>query len=179
MKQGVKISKVFFRANERIRAREILLIDENGTRLGVTPFYDAINKARSAGLDLVEISPNEKPPVCKIMDFGRYKYDQQKKEHENRQRIKHIENKEIRLSVNIGAHDLQVKADRAKEFIEKGHRVSVGLKLFGRENMFVDRAYQVIRHFAELCNAELSEEPKKLGNQIRVGLVQKKVKSEK
>lgn len=174
----MKISKVFFRANERIRAREVLLIDETGTRLGVTPFYDAINKARNIGLDLVEISPNEKPPVCKIMDFGRYKYDQQKKERENWQKVKHIENKEIRLSVNIGAHDLQFKADRAKEFIEKGHRVSVGLKLFGRENIFVDRAYQVIRHFADLCDTELSEEPKKLGNQIRVGLI-KRLKNKK
>ena len=108
------------------------------------------------------------------MDFGRYKYEQEKKDRENKQKSKSLELKEIRLSAKIGDHDLEVKANRAKEFIEKGHKILVSLRLHGRENIFVDRAINVIKKFADIVNMDLLEEPKKIGNQIRVNLSPKK-----
>jgi len=152
----------------------VLLIDADGTSLGVHSLFSAQQKAKESGLDLVEISPNNNPPVTKIMDFGRYKYEQEKKDKDNKQKSKTLEAKEIRLSAKIGNHDLEVKAKRAKEFIEKGHKILLSLRLHGRENIFVDRAVDVIKHFAEMIDMVVAEEPKKLGNQIRVNLVNKK-----
>ena len=150
------------------------MIDADGTSLGVHSLFSAQQKAKLAGLDLVEISPNNNPPVAKIMDFGRYKYEQEKKDRDNKQKSKTLEAKEIRLSAKIGDHDLEVKAKRAKEFIEKGHKILVSLRLHGRENIFVDRAVDVIKNFAEMIDMDVTEEPKKLGNQIRVNLINKK-----
>jgi len=150
------------------------LIDADGTSLGVHSLFSAQQKAKEAGLDLVEISPNSNPPVAKIMDFGRYKYEQEKKDRENRQKSKNLEAKEIRLSAKIGEHDLEVKANRAKEFINRGHKIIVSLKLRGRENIFADRAIDVIKKFAQMVDMDLSNEPKKVGNQIRVDLAPKK-----
>ncbi|MCX6812513.1 MAG: translation initiation factor IF-3 [Candidatus Berkelbacteria bacterium] len=160
--------------NDKIRAGKVLLIDENGTSFGVVPLFTAIAKSREAGLDLVEISPNNNPVVCKIMDFGKFKYDAEKKERENKAKSKHFETKEIRLSAKIGEHDLRVKADKAKELIAKGHKIQVSLKMRGRENIFVDRAIEVIRRFAEMVEMDLAEQPKKMGNQIRVNLEPRK-----
>jgi translation initiation factor IF-3 len=150
------------------------LIDADGTSLGVHSLFSAQQKAKEAGLDLVEISPNSNPPVAKIMDFGRYKYEQEKKDRENRQKSKNLEAKEIRLSAKVGEHDLEVKANRAKEFINRGHKIIVSLKLRGRENIFADRAIDVIKKFAQMVDMDLSNEPKKVGNQIRVDLAPKK-----
>ena len=133
-----------------------------------------MSRAREAGLDLVEISPNTNPPVCKIMDFGRYKYEQEKKDRENKQKSKTFEVKEIRLSAKIGDHDLRVKAEKAKKLSEKGHKILVSMRLHGRENIFISRAIEVIKHFAEMINMDLIEQPKKMGNQIRVGLIKRK-----
>lgn len=151
----------------------MLLIDADGTSLGVHSLFYAQQKAKLAGLDLVEISPNSNPPVAKIMDFGRYKYEQEKKDKDNKQKSKTLEVKEIRLSAKIGDHDLEVKAKRAKEFIKKGYKILVSLRLHGRENIFVDRAIEVIKHFADMIDMDVVEEPKKLGNQIRVNLINK------
>jgi translation initiation factor IF-3 len=152
----------------------VLLIDADGTSLGVHSLFSAQQKAKEAGLDLVEISPNNNPPVTKVMDFGRYKYDQEKKDKDNKQKSKTLEVKEIRLSAKIGDHDLEVKAKRTKEFIEKGHKILVSLRLHGRENIFVGRAIDVIKRFAGMVDMDLAEEPRKLGNQIRVNLTNKK-----
>lgn len=155
----------------------MLLIDADGTSLGAQSLFSAQQKARESDLDLVEISPNTNPPVAKIMDFGRYKYEQEKKDRDNKHKSKTLEAKEIRLSAKIGEHDLEVKAKRAKTFIEKGHKIMVSLRLHGRENIFVSRAVDVIKHFAEMVEMNVAEEPKKVGNQIRVNLV--KMKEEK
>jgi len=160
--------------NNRIRAAKMLLIDEDGTSLGVQPLFSALAKSRERGLDLVEISPNNNPPVCKIMDFGKFKYAQEKKERENKQKSKNFELKEIRLSAKIGEHDLQIKANKAKELADKGHKILVSLKLHGRENIFVGRAIEVIKKFADMVGMDLLEQPKKLGNQIRVNLISRK-----
>jgi len=108
------------------------------------------------------------------MDFGRYKYEQEKKDRENKQKSKTFEVKEIRLSAKIGDHDLRVKAEKAKKLSEKGHKILVSMRLHGRENIFISRAIEVIKHFAEMINMDLIEQPKKMGNQIRVGLIKRK-----
>ena len=154
-----------------------MLIDEDGTSLGVQSLFSALQKSREAGLDLVEISPNNNPPVAKIMDFGRFKYEQDKKDKENRSHSKQLEDKEIRLSARIGEHDLQVKAAKAKNLSEKGHKINVSLRMRGRENIFADRAIDVIKKFADLSEMDLAEEPKKMGNQIRVNLTKRKIKN--
>lgn len=151
-----------------------MLIDVEGVSHGVQSLFSALQMAREAGLDLVEISPNNTPPVAKIMDFGRYKYEQEKKDKDNRANSKQFEDKEIRLSAKIGDHDLQVKANKAKELSGKGHKINVALRLRGRENIFADRAFDVIRRFANLAEMDLLEEPRKLGNQIRVNLIKRK-----
>jgi len=171
------ISKKFLRVNDRIRAAKVMLIDEDGTSLGVQSLFSALQKSREAGLDLVEISPNNNPPVAKIMDFGRFKYEQDKKDKENRSHSKQLEDKEIRLSARIGEHDLQVKAAKAKNLSEKGHKINVSLRMRGRENIFADRAIDVIKKFADLSEMDLAEEPKKMGNQIRVNLTKRKIKN--
>jgi len=151
-----------------------LLIDEDGTSHGVQSLFSALSLARQAGLDLVEISPNSNPPVARIMDFGRFKYEQEKKDKDNKQKSKTFEDKEIRLSAKIGDHDLQVKANKAKELSEKGHKINVSLRLRGRENIFANRAIEVIKKFADIAGMDLQEEPKKLGNQIKVNLIKRK-----
>jgi len=151
-----------------------MLIDSAGASLGVQSLFLALQKAKEAGLDLVEISPNNVPPVAKIMDFGRFKYEQEKKDKDNRAHSKQFEDKEIRLSAKIGDHDLEVKANKAKELSDKGHKINVALRLRGRENIFADRAIDVIRRFADMAGMDLVEEPRKLGNQIRVNLIKRK-----
>ena len=156
-----------------------MLIDENGTSLGVHSLFTALEKSKNASLDLVEISPHNNPPVCKIMDFGRFKYEQEKKDKQNRQKSKTGDLKEIRLSAKIGEHDLQVKANKARELSSKGHKILISMRLFGRENIFIDRAKEVIRKFSAMIDMDLIEEPKKMGNQLRVNLIKKKVKEGK
>jgi len=170
----LRISNKFLRVNDRIRAARVMLIDEDGTSQGVQSLFLALQKAREAGLDLVEISPNNVPPVAKIMDFGRFKYEQEKKDKDNRAHSKQFEDKEIRLSAKIGDHDLEVKANKAKELSDKGHKINVALRLRGRENIFADRAIDVIKKFADMAGMDLVETPRKLGNQIRVNLIKRK-----
>lgn len=151
-----------------------MLIGEDGTSEGVQSLFSALQKSREAGLDLVEISPNNNPPVCRIMDFGKFKYEQEKKDKENRQKSKTAELKEIRLSAKIGSHDLEVKAAKARELMEKGDKIMVSLKLRGRENIFADRAVEIIKKFADMAGMDLLDRPKKLGNQFRVSLIPRK-----
>jgi len=169
-----RISSKFLRVNDRIRSAKVMLIDEDGTSLGVHSLFSALQKAKESGLDLVEVSPNNNPPVTKIMDFGRYKYELDKKDRENKANSKQLEDKEIRLSAKIGDHDLLVKANKAKELSAKGHKINISLRLRGRENIFADRAIDVIKKFADLAEMDLVETPKKLGNQIRVNLIRRK-----
>ena len=150
------------------------MVDADGTSLGVQSLFSALSKAKEAGLDLVEISPNNNPPVAKIMDFGKFKYEQEKKERENKQKSKNFELKEIRLSAKISEHDLQIKADKVKKLVGKGHKILVSLKLYGRENIFIDRAVEIIKKFSNMVEMDLFEEPKKIGNRIRVYLIPKK-----
>ena len=119
--------------NEQIRDREVRLIGENGEQLGIMSSRDAYKHAQEAGLDLVKIAPGAKPPVCKIIDYGKYKYEQPRKEKEAKKKQKTVEIKEVRLSPNIDTNDLNTKVNIAKKFISKWNKVKVTLRFRGRE----------------------------------------------
>lgn len=122
-----------FRMNERIRAREVRLIDENGNQLGVVPGRDAQNMARERGLDLIEVSPMANPPVCKIMDYGKYKYEQAKRDKEAAKRSKAAELKAIRMHPKTEEHDFQFKLRNTMTFLKQGDKVKVSVQFKGRE----------------------------------------------
>ena len=132
--------------NEQIRAKEVLVIGPNGEQLGVKQIKDALTLASYAGFDLVLINPNGKPPVCKIMDYNRYKYDQKKKQKENmkRQRETNLDMKEYRLSVSIDIHDFNTRVNNATKYLQKGHKVKVTIRFKvekWRINILVKRYY--------------------------------------
>lgn len=140
------------------------------------PRSNALALAHEKGLDLVEINPTSRPPVCKIMDFGKFKYDQSKKQKENKARQKEIELKEIRLTFKIGDHDIEYKAKNAKEFFDQGDRVKVSMRLRGRENAFVENAMIVFAKFAEKAGLDYESRPYRAGNQITAMMTEKKEK---
>ena len=119
--------------NEQIRDKEILLIGEHGEKLGIMSARDALKLAQDAELDLVKIAPTAKPPVCKIIDYGKYRYELLRKEKEAKKKQKVIEVKEVRLSPNIDTNDLNTKTSAARKFLEKGNKVKVTLRFRGRE----------------------------------------------
>ncbi|HEV2289319.1 MAG TPA: translation initiation factor IF-3 [Candidatus Acidoferrales bacterium] len=121
------------RVNERIRARELRVIDEQGNQLGVMTYFDAMKAARDVGLDLVEISPNAVPPVCKIADFGKYLYEQNKKAHETRKHQKGTQIKEVKFRPSTAEHDFQVRKNQIIEFLGKGYKVKAMVFHRGRE----------------------------------------------
>ena len=120
--------------NEQIRDKEVRVIGENGEMIGVMSSRDAMKLAREAELDLVKIAPTAKPPVCKIVDYGKYRYELARKEKEAKKKQKIVELKEVRLSPNIEANDLNTKIGSARKFLEKGNKVKVTLRFRGREN---------------------------------------------
>lgn len=121
------------RVNEQIRITPIRLIDENNEQLGIVPTHEAMQRARDARLDLVEVSPGSEPPVCRIMDYGKWKYQQQKKEQKARSHSKQSELKEVRLRPKIDDHDLDIKVEKSREFLSEGHKVQFTLMFRGRE----------------------------------------------
>ncbi len=139
--------------NEQIKERELRVIGENGEQLGIMSNKDAQNLAYQKNLDLVKISPNASPPVCKIMDYSKYKFDKAKKEKEARKKQKVVTVKELRLSPNIDKHDVQVKVKKAIEFLKNGDKVKIIIKLRGRELGHTDIAFDIMQNFA----AEVSE----------------------
>jgi translation initiation factor IF-3 len=170
--QGVKIAKFehFTRTNERIRISPLFVVDEDGTKLGSISKEEALSLARQKGLDLVEINPTAHPPICKIMDFGKYKYDQAKKVKEQKARSKEIELKEIRLTAKIGEHDLSYKAEQTKDWLNKEYKVRVNMRLRGRENIFANKAIENFDRFAEIAGVEYESPPKKSGNVISANI---------
>ena len=133
MKAALPVQKDGPRVNEEIRNREVQLIDQGGTNHGTVPIQTALEKAAEAGLDLVEISPNASPPVCKLLDYGKYKFQAQKKAAEARKKQKIVEVKEIKLRPMIDDHDYDVKMRAMKRFFEEGDKVKVTLRFRGRE----------------------------------------------
>lgn len=156
------------RVNEDIRVPQVRLIDQDGEMLGVMSARDAIQRAYSVGLDLLEISPNADPPVCKILDFGKFKYEQQKKKNEAKKRQKVIEIKEVKVRPNIDENDYQVKLRAMKSFIEEGDKVKVTLRFRGREMAHQELGAQMLQRvesdLGQLGNVE--QFPKLEGRQM-------------
>lgn len=146
--------------NEEIVEKEVRVIGSDGESLGVMPTKDALNLAAEKKLDLVNVAPNAKPPVCRILDYGKFRYEQQKREKEARKNQKTMEIKEIRLSTFIEEHDLQVKAKNASKFLKNGDKVKVTLRFRGRERGHADAGRRVMETFAEICS-EVSSVDKK------------------
>ncbi|WP_456297961.1 translation initiation factor IF-3 [Aminipila luticellarii] len=135
--------------NEEIRDKELRVIDNDGTQLGIMSLEDALALANEKKLDLVNISPNANPPVCKILDYGKYRYELQKREKEAKKKQKVTSVKEIRLSTFIEVHDIQVKANTAIKFLKDGDRVKVSLRFKGREKDYANKGLDVMKLFAE------------------------------
>ena len=145
MKQIVKqISGKNFRINDQIKVKEVRLINENGEMIGVTEIEQAIKMSIDAGLDLVEVSPNAEPPVCKIANFGKMKYEIQKKAADAKKKQKVVETKEVKLSINIGKGDYEVKMKQVLKFIEKGDKVKISIKMKGREMVHLNLAEKMM-----------------------------------
>ncbi len=137
------------RMNERIRAKEIRVIGEDGEQFGILSVSEALSIATEKGMDLVEISPNAAPPVCKIMDYGKFKYEKTKKEKENKKKQKNVIIKEIRIKPHIDEHDKETKVSQIEKFIEKEYKVKISLRLSGREKMHAESAIKILDYFAE------------------------------
>ena len=149
--------------NEQIRDKEVRVIGEDGEQLGVMSSREALNMAREADLDLIKIAPTAKPPVCKIADYGKYKYEQVRREKAAKKRQKVTEVKEIRLTPNIDVNDLNTKANQARKFIEKGDRVKVALRFRGREMAHMATSKGILDTFFEkLEDVAMIEKPAKL-----------------
>ena len=162
--------------NEQIRDREIRLIGEDGEQLGIMSAREAMKIAQEAELDLVNIAPAAKPPVCKIIDYGKYKYEQARKEKEAKKKQKTVEVKEVRLSPNIDTNDLNTKINNAKKFISKGNKVKVTLRFRGREMAHVQQSKHILDDFAEtLADVAVVEKPAKMeGRAMSMVLAEKR-----
>lgn len=156
------------RVNDEIRSREVQLIDQEGTNHGVKEFREAIALAQEAGLDLVEIAPNAEPPVCKILDYGKYKFQAQKKAAEARKKQKIVEIKEIKLRPMIDDHDYDVKMRSMRRFFEEGDKVKVTLRFRGREMAHQELGQQLLNRVKGDIGliAKVEQEPKYEGRQI-------------
>lgn len=162
--------------NEQIRDKEIRLIGENGEQLGIMSARDAMKMAKEAELDLVKIAPAAKPPVCKIIDYGKYRYEQARKEKEAKKKQKTIEVKEVRLSPNIDVNDLNTKVGAARKFIEKGNKVKVTLRFRGREMAHMQSSRHILDDFAEQMKdvASVDKPPKIEGRNMTMFLTEKR-----
>ena len=149
--------------NEQIRDKEVRVIGEDGEQLGVMPARDALQMAKDAELDLVKIAPTAKPPVCKIIDYGKYRYELARKEKEAKKKQKVIEVKEVRLSPNIDTNDLSTKMGAARKFLEKGDKVKVTLRFRGREMAHMSKSRYILEDFAkELADIAVIDKPSKV-----------------
>ena len=156
------------RVNEDISVAQVRLVDEDGEQVGVVSTEDALQRAGNAGLDLVEVSPNAEPPVCKIIDYGKLKYQEQKKKNEARKKQKTIDVKEIKLRPNIDTHDYDVKMRNARRFIDDGDKVKVTLRFRGREMAHQDLGAQVLQRVRDELDeiAKVEQMPKMEGRQM-------------
>ena len=164
--------------NEEIRASEVRLIDEDGEMRGIVSLDEALAIAEEADLDLVNISPNADPPVCKVLDYGKYRYEQQKKE-KNAKKNQHVtEIKEIRLSASIENHDIEVKAKAANKFLREGDKVKVSLRFRGRERDYTQLGFDAMNRFAEMVSevGEIEKPAKMEGRRMNMFLAPKKDK---
>ncbi|HJM40426.1 MAG TPA: translation initiation factor IF-3 [Planctomycetota bacterium] len=157
-----------YRVNNRIRIKEVFLIGPEGDQIGPTPTTEALKLAREAGMDLVEVAPNSRPPVCKIIDYGRFKYEQKKKQTRSRSASSIL--KEIRVRPKIDTHDLEIKVRKAREFLEAGHKVQVTCLFRGREMAYQYLGKEVLIKVVELLEdlAKLERQPRMEGRRMNL-----------
>ncbi len=160
------------KVNREIRAPKVRLIGADGEQIGVVPLFEALKKAEEAGLDLVEIAPNVSPPVCKIIDYGKYRYDQTKREKESKKSQHQIKVKEVKLKPNIDVNDLATKARQAKDFLVKGNKVKVTCTFRGREMVHPEIGEELVKDFCEQLNefCDVEAPSKRMGRVITVVL---------
>ena len=172
--EGRTISELFI--NEQIRDKEVRVIGEEGEQLGVMPTKESLKLAEEAGVDLVKIAPTAKPPVCKIVDYGKFKYEQTRKEKEAKKKQKTVEIKEIRLSHNIDTNDLNTKINAARKFISKGDRVKITLRFRGREMAHMHNSKHILDDIAEALSdiAVVDKAPKVEGRSMTMFLAEKR-----
>ena len=175
MKEGKEINNEAM-INEQIRDREVRLIGENGEQLGIMSPREAFQKAQDAGLDLVKVAPMAKPPVCKIVDYGKYRYEQARREKEARKKQHIVDIKEIRMSPNIDANDLNTKVGAARKFLTKGDKVKVTIRFRGREMAHMNASRPVLDNFAkQVEDIAVLEKPAKIeGRNMSIVLGQKR-----
>lgn len=162
--------------NERIRVREVRLIDEDGTQLGVVLTRDALDIAREKGLDLVEVQPNAMPPVCRLMDYGRFRYEESRRERESRRKAKGATLKEVRMAPKIDDHDIQTKKRQAQRFLEAGDKVKISVLFRGREMLHQDIGrnllVQLVTQLSDISTVD--QDPRMEGRSMSVMLSPKK-----
>ena len=168
------ISELFI--NEQIRDKEVRVVGEDGAQLGIMSTKEAQKLADEAGLDLVKIAPTAKPPVCKIVDYGKYRYEQARREKEAKKKQKTVEVKEIRLSPNIDTNDLNTKMNAARKFLSKGDKVKVTLRFRGREMAHMANSKHILDDFADNLSdvAVLEKAPKVEGRSMTMFLTEKR-----
>ena len=159
--------------NDGIRAREVMLIEEDGGQNHVISTAEALSRAAAAELDLVLVAPHANPPVARIMDFGKYRYEQDRAARKQKQTRKAQELKEIRLTARMEGHDLEQRVKRAQEFIEDGHRLHLSVRFRGRENLFRERGINLMKRFAEDVGQQFETPPRVAGNTVSVNLIPK------
>ncbi len=172
--EGKKISDLM--VNEQIRDREVRVIGENGEQLGIMPSREAMRLAEEAGLDLVKIAPTAKPPVCKIVDYGKFRYEQTRKEKEAKKKQRIIDVKEIRLSPNIDKNDLNTKVNAARKFLTKGDKVKMTLRFRGREMAHMANSKHILDDVAQQLSdiAVVEKAPKLEGRSMTMFLTEKR-----
>lgn len=172
--EGKTISDLMI--NEQIRDKEVRVIGEDGQQLGIMSSREALGLAEEAGLDLIKIAPTAKPPVCRIADYGKFRYEQARKEKEAKKKQKVIEIKEIRLSPNIDTNDLNTKSNNARKFLTKGDKVKVSLRFRGREMAHMNTSKHILDDFAESLSdiAVIDKAPKVEGRSMTMYLTEKR-----
>ena len=166
------------RINEQIRVREIRLIDDEGNQKGIIPTIDALRMARDEDLDLVEVSPNANPPVCKILDFGKYRFEMEKKLRDSKKNQKVLKLKEIRMQPKIGPGDLDTKAKHVQEFLDEGNKVKITIRFRGRELAHTELGYGVLQEVLKrLTSAYVVEKPAAMDGKFMSMIISGKAKT--
>lgn len=162
------------RINHEIRVPQVHLVLNDGESAGTVSTQEALRLARESGFDLVEIAPKAVPPVAKLLDYNKFRYEQEKKARQSTKNARNPQLKEVRLSFRIGAHDLETKAKRARQFMDEGHFIRVLIVLRGRENVFPDKAKERLEEFRTATDSVVEQAVTHIGNRVQVILKSKK-----
>jgi len=168
------------KVNREIRAPKVRVISHTGEQVGIVPFFEALAMAEEQGLDLVEIVPGSTPPVCKVMNYGKFRYDQSKREKENKKATHQIKVKEVKLKPNIDAHDLETKTRHARDFLTSGNKVKVTCTFRGREMMHPEIGEKIVREMCQhLEDISMAESPPKMMGRMLLVVLAPNIKKKK